>query len=187
MTEHKKMKINLFLGVVLLVALGVQQAVIMEMGSMRTPGVASAAGLTGDVTKDSIALVLSQGAPEVYGSELGVSFDAVQESINIMRQLDPAYGTKDVGLTSDEQARYTDVGTRISCEYCCGAKSIVFPDGSPACGCAHSIAMRGLIAYLVKFHGDTYSNDEILRELARWKGMFFPWTSNDLFNVNRIG
>lgn len=133
-------------------------------------------GLTGDLAQDAIKLVISSGIPKVYGSELGVSFDfdKVQDSINIMAQFDPTYGQKKIVLTGDELKRYIDIGLRIACEYCCGATSIVFKDGEAACGCAHSQAMRGLAAYLIKNHDEEYSNDEILRELSRWKGMFFP-------------
>ena len=34
--------------------------------------------------------------------------------------------------------------------------------------------MRGLEAYLIKNHGSEYSDDQILRELAVWKGRYFP-------------
>lgn len=133
--------------------------------------------LTGDISKDSISLAISSGAPEVYGAELNVSFDQVQQSMNIMRQYDP-YDFKPGGNRiipeGNNLKRYTDIGNRISCEYCCGAKAIVGKDGKAACGCAHSMAMRGLAAYLITKHGSEYNDDEILRELARWKGMYFP-------------
>lgn len=131
-------------------------------------------GLTGNLVEDSVKLVISQGVPDLYGKELGISFDEVQQSINIMKQYDPTYGKQKIVLSSDDLSRYIDVGLRISCEYCCGAKAIIRQDGRAACGCAHSQAMRGLLAYLIKNHGDQYTNDELLRELARWKGMFFP-------------
>ena len=34
--------------------------------------------------------------------------------------------------------------------------------------------MRGLAAYLLQNHSDEFTNDEILQELARWKGLYFP-------------
>src|SRR3990167_9331858 len=68
---------------------------------------------TGKALDDAIKLTISQGAPAVYGEELGVSFDRVQEAIDALSRFDPGYGTE-------------------------------------------------------------YSDDEILRELAMWKGMFFP-------------
>ena len=34
--------------------------------------------------------------------------------------------------------------------------------------------MRGLTKYLIKFHGDEYSDAEILEEVGKWKVLFFP-------------
>lgn len=190
-SQRKLSVINAVLLVVFAVFLGLNQAVIAEINeklgiagpdslvkfaSFQKSQTANSEGisLSGDIMDDTVKLVASAGAPAVYGEELGVSFSQVQQSINIMKQYDPAYGGQKIILEGDDLKRYTDIGLRIACEYCCGAKSIVFADGSAACGCAHSIAMRGLMAYLIKNHGDEYSDDEILRELARWKGMYFP-------------
>lgn len=131
-------------------------------------------GLAGDAAQDAIKLVISKGVPDVYGPELNVTFDQVQQSMNVMAKFDPTYGKNKITLTSDGLKRYIDIGLKIACEYCCGAKSIVFQNGEAACGCAHSQAMRGLAAYLIQNHGSEYSNDQILRELARWKGVYFP-------------
>lgn len=130
--------------------------------------------LSGNIVEDVIKLVVSQGIPEVYGAELGISYDQVQQSINVLRQYDPTYGKQGIVLEGDNLKRYIDVGLKISCEYCCSAKSIINQNGQGACGCAHSQAMRGLMAYIIQNHGSEYSNDEILRELARWKGLYFP-------------
>ena len=129
---------------------------------------------TGNALDDAIKLTISQGAPAVYGEELGVSFDRVQEAIDALSRFDPGYGNQKIMLDDLGKKRYTKIGLSISCEYCCGAKAIIFPNGEAACGCAHSQAMRGLAAYLLKNYGTEYSDDEILRELAMWKGMFFP-------------
>lgn len=130
--------------------------------------------LSGNLGEDAVKLVIAGGAPEKYGAELNVSFDQVQASMNVMKQFDPGYGNQKIILTGEALKRYTDVGLRISCEFCCGAKAIVFANGEAACGCAHSQAMRGLAAYLIQQHGAEYTDDEILRELALWKGRYFP-------------
>ncbi len=183
--------INLFLIFVLLLSMGINQAVVaktydqMGMKSDVFKAITGAViktklsdsgnvALAGNATADAIKLVISQGVPEVYGPELAVSYDAVQQSMNVLLQYDPTYGKQKIVLTGDDLNRYIDIGSKIACEYCCGATSIVFKDGQAACGCAHSQAMRGLAAYLIKNHGAEYTNDQILRELARWKGMFFP-------------
>ncbi len=130
--------------------------------------------LTGNLAEDAVKLVFMTGVPEVYGQELNISYDEVQPSIDILKQYDPDYGRKKLDLTPEEKQRYIDTVLKISCEFCCGAESIIFKDGRAACGCAHSQAMRGLAVYLIKTHGAQYSNDQILKELAIWKSRYFP-------------
>mgnify|MGYP001612323765 FL=1 len=130
--------------------------------------------LSGNIGEDAVKLAYAQGIPDIYGAELAVNFDDVQNSMNIMKRFDLGYGNNKPSLTIEEMKRYTSVNLRISCEFCCGAKAIVSETGEASCGCAHSQAMRGLTAYLIKNHGAKYTDDEILRELARWKGKYFP-------------
>ncbi len=120
--------------------------------------------------------IIPKGIPSVYGAELGVSFDdvtpnnpKVESTINILGNLDNS-----ITLTGDDMKRYIDVASQISCEYCCGAKSIIFDNGQAACGCAHSYAMRGLAKYLIKNHGSEFTDDQILEEMGKWKVLFFP-------------
>ena len=121
--------------------------------------------------------VVPTGTPEVYGSELGVSYDDVSPqdqqkanaAITKLGQLDQT-----IELEGDNLDRYISIVSQISCEYCCGADSIIFSSGKPACGCAHSYAMRGLAKYLIKDHGSEFTDDEILEELGKWKTLFFP-------------
>ncbi len=134
----------------------------------------------GNLSADVGNLIMISGQPEIYGSELGVEYvnpvnqQLMNQMIARMKQYDPTYGTNKITLTGESLKRYIDIGSRIACEYCCGAKTLVFKDGQAACGCAHSQSMRGLAAYLLKYHGGHYSDDQILRELARWKGLYFP-------------
>ncbi len=128
--------------------------------------------------------VIPKGIPDVYGKELGVSFDDI--SPNDQSKADSTIRTlgvldTQIQLTGDLLQRYIDAVSQISCEYCCGAKSIIFESstgkykaGDSACGCAHSYAMRGLAKYLLKNHADEFSNDQILEELGKWKTLFFP-------------
>ena len=135
---------------------------------------ANSSGLTGDLTQDAVKLVVQKGIPEKYGEKLGVSFDQVVTSMDIMKEFDPTYGKEKIALAGNDLQRYIDIALKISCEFCCGAPAIIDKTGAAACGCAHSQAMRGLAAYLIKNYGQDYTNDQILRELARWKGAFFP-------------
>ncbi len=121
--------------------------------------------------------VIPRGVPKIYGQELGVSYDDISASnlqsteatIGKLGNLDNS-----IALEGADLARYIKVVSQISCEYCCGAQSIIFSNGQAACGCAHSYAMRGVAKYLIKNHGTEYSDDEILGELGKWKTLFFP-------------
>lgn len=115
------------------------------------------------------------GIPAVYGQELDISFDNVQDAINKVRLFGPTYGKGDkkITLTGENLKRYTNIGQQIACEYCCKATTLVRKDGVAACGCAHSIMMRGLAAYLVENHPEL-SDKQILNELKTWKITYFP-------------
>ncbi len=120
-------------------------------------------------------IVVAHGVPEKYGVELNLSFDRVQESMNIMKQYDQSqYGKGLIKLNQEQLKRYAGIGLKIACEFCCTAKALTREDGSAACACGHSIAMRGLIAYLIDKHGSEYTDEQILHEIARWKGSYFP-------------
>jgi hypothetical protein len=117
--------------------------------------------------------VIPSGVPEIYGKELGISFDRVQEAINKVAPFGPTYGKKKINLTENEKARYIKIGSQTACKYCCGATTLVFENGRASCGCAHSQMMRGLAAYLIKNHPEM-SDEEILNELNKWRATFFP-------------
>ena len=113
----------------------------------------------------------------VYGAELGVSYDDI--SPNDQQRADAAIRKlamldTSIELSGADLERYIAIGSKISCEYCCGAESIIFSNGQPACGCAHSYAMRGVAKYLITKHGSEYTDDQILEELGKWKTLFFP-------------
>lgn len=136
---------------------------------------------SGGITGGAIGIVsaseiIPTGVPDFYGKELGISYDDVSASnsqladqtIKVMSNID-----RTTTLEGDDLQRYIKIVSEISCEYCCGANSIIFDDGRAACGCAHSYAMRGLGKYLILNHPDM-SDDEILSELGKWKVLFFP-------------
>ncbi len=121
--------------------------------------------------------VIPTGTPNIYGAELKVSFDDItpnnpQLADAAIRKL----GVLDeqIVLSGDDLNRYISIVSKISCEYCCGAPSIIFDNGDAACGCAHSYAMRGLAKYLISEHGSEFADDQILEELGKWKTLFFP-------------
>ena len=132
---------------------------------------------TNTSTTVSLADVRPKGTPAIYGNELGVRYDDVSaDNPTSANQAIQKLAAKDreITLESTDQQRYIKIASEISCEYCCGAQSIIFSNGQPACGCAHSYAMRGVAKYLIKNHGSQFTDDQILEELGKWKVLFFP-------------
>lgn len=165
------------LGVIVALAAANQYFIARAAGpaGAATPAAAAATATAATAPSgDPVSLAIATGVPAVYGQELNVSYDAVEASMTALGAYDPDYGSKALALTPEQQQRYVAIGSRISCEYCCGARAIVAPNGKAACGCAHSQAMRGLANYLLARHGTEVNDDQILRELARWKARFFP-------------
>ena len=123
----------------------------------------------------SASEIIPKGDPSIYGEELGISFDDVSASNPQLADTTMAKLSKyeDMQLDSVQMERYVKIGSSIACEYCCGAKTLVFSNGERACGCAHSYAMRGLEKYLITKHPDM-TDLEILNELGKWKVLFFP-------------
>jgi len=129
-------------------------------------------GVSGNATLSAAQLaeaVVPRGVPAIYSAELGVSFEQPVQSLAILAPLDDQ-----ITLSGNDLQRYINIGTKISCEYCCGADSIIFNTGEAACGCQHSYAMRGLAKYLISKHGSQFSDEQVLEELGKWKTMFFP-------------
>ena len=118
---------------------------------------------------------LPSGIPDIYGQELNISFDKVQDAINKVRVFGPTHGKEGqkINWTGENLKRYINIGSHIACQYCCRAKTLVRKDGKAACGCAHSIMMRGLTAYLLENHPEL-SDERILEELNTWKIAYFP-------------
>jgi len=119
--------------------------------------------------------VLPKGTPDIYGSELGVSYNDVSASNPSLADATMKKLAKyeDMQLNKEQMERYIKIGSSIACEYCCGAKTLIFSNGERACGCAHSYAMRGLAKYLLTKHPEMTDLD-ILNELGKWKVLFFP-------------
>lgn len=136
--------------------------------------------ITGNIVANTNNLVIDiipKGIPRIYGKELDVSYDYISSSNPELADLTiRKLGTLDQRLEvgGKDLERYISIVSRISCEYCCGADSIIFADGRAACGCAHSFAMRGLAKYLIKYHPNEFTDDQILEELGKWKTLFFP-------------
>jgi len=74
------------------------------------------------------AAVIPTGVPIIYGGELGISYDDISpndqssadRTIRILGNLD-----RTITLEGENLDRYIDITSQISCEYCCGAQSII--------------------------------------------------------------
>ena len=134
-------------------------------------------GLSSGGSLQAISEIIPTGIPLVYGAEVGVSYDDISptdqnRANNAIAKLS-AYD-KSMELTGSDLQRYIKIASEISCEYCCGANSIITANGQAACGCAHSYSMRGVAKYLIKYHPNEFTDDQILEELGKWKTLFFP-------------
>ena len=153
------------LGIIAVLAL----VITFNAGKIYSPSV------TGETITVSASEIIPKGIPAVYGKEIGVSYDDISPNNPALADATIAKLTRYEGmqLASDQMERYIKIGLSISCEYCCGANAIIFPNGERACGCAHSYSMRGLAKYLLTKHPNM-SDSEILSELGKWKVLFFP-------------
>jgi len=167
-------KVNLGLLVIALLVVLFNSYQLAQIGQIERSVTANAvAGLTSSI--------IPTGVPSIYGSELGISFDDVSAldsyradaTIAKLGQLDTS-----ITLSGADKERYINVLYKMengmSCEYCCGARAIIFENGEPACGCAHSYAMRGLAKYLITKHAGDYDDKGLLEEVGKWKTLFFP-------------
>src|SRR3989344_2444877 len=124
------------------------------MGSMQGAIVAPQAGQAQTAAAAAVKGpdVIPKGIPEIYGKELGVSYDDVSAADQAKAEVTiKKLGVLDqkLKLSGADKERYISIASMISCEYCCGVESIIFKNGEAACGCAHSFAMRGLAKYLI--------------------------------------
>ncbi len=164
-------KIVLVIGAILLV--------IVFYNTFRLTNIKTNTSISGNSILSSVSAseIIPSGNPKIYGKELNIRYDDISASnsqttkstIGILANLDNS-----ITLTGSDLERYVKIGSMIACEYCCGAKTLVFSNGQPACGCAHSYAMRGVAKYLISKHGSEFTDDEILEELGKWKVLFFP-------------
>ncbi len=157
--------------------LGQMKDMVMVGSAMSGAAVNTGATEVSDPNVD----IIPRGVPAIYGAELGISFDDISaDNPSLADSTIETLGALDnsITLTGKDLERYIDILYNkeggMGCEYCCGAKSVIFNNGQPACGCAHSFAMRGLTKYLITKHGSEYTDDEILEEAGKLKVLFFP-------------
>lgn len=126
---------------------------------------------TGNPAQDAINYIIPTGTPwylaNELGAQLGISFDDPITAQNVWRSLE-----RNIQLDSDQQARYNRLISIFTCDYCCGGPNSVTTINR--CGCAHAYAWKGMAKFFVGYYGDEYSDEEILGEMTRWKGLWYP-------------
>src|SRR3989338_11530889 len=168
-----KMKSNvLYVLLVVFVAVTVFNSYILfSIGAGSKTSTHRSVQLTGDPVQDAINSVIPTGTPDGYGPALGVSFDDPVAGLSILANLHRQIPTN--SLSAEEKQRYINVGTKISCEFCCSAPAVVDESGRDLCGCSHALSFMGLSKYMVMNHPD-WTDDQILLELTKWKSLYYP-------------
>ena len=126
--------------------------------------------------EDAIAIMIPTGTPEYSGSLGGISFDDPVTSMEYLAKWYPTINDEIKNNNPEIWQRYLKLAAAprgISCEYCCGIGSQgITADGEKKCGCQHLPALLGLTLGLMK---DTdYSDAQVLKEVMKWKTLFFP-------------
>jgi len=125
--------------------------------------------------EDAVAIMFPTGTPD-YGEELGVSFDDPIGSLDKLSKMYRGLKAEVERNNPEGWNRFMNLASKpvgISCEYCCGVGAVgIQKDGSSACGCQHNPALLTIALYLSAY--TDYSDGEILREVMKWKTLFFP-------------
>lgn len=127
-----------------------------------------------ETTEDAIAIMIPTGTPE-YGEAMGVSFD---DPVTALSLLENGYYTLKEQAQADPVVweRYLNLAAEprgVSCEFCCGIGAAgVTKEGKSKCGCAHNPAAQSVTLWLIL--NTDYSDAEILKEVYRWKALWFP-------------
>ena len=123
---------------------------------------------------DAISMIVPRGVPE-YGAEMGISFDDPVVSLDKMASGYNALKAK-VETNPEVWSRYLNLAANprgISCEFCCGIGAQgVDAKGKLRCGCKHNPAVQTLTFWLML--NTDYTDAEILKEVMRWKAIWFP-------------
>ena len=125
--------------------------------------------------EDAMAIMFPTGTPD-YGADLGVSFDDPIGSLTTLSKMYRPLKAEVQKNNPEAWQRFFTLAQKpvgISCEYCCGITSVgINKNGDSACGCQHNPALLTVALYLTTY--TDYSEGDILREVMRWKTLFFP-------------
>jgi len=134
-----------------------------------------------ETTNDAIAIMFPTGTPD-YGQELGVSYDDPIGSLSILSVMYRGLKSEVQQKNPEAWSRFMNLASQpvgISCEFCCGVGAVgINKQGDSACGCQHNPALLSVALYLTTY--TDYTDGEILREVMKWKTLFFP---KDMINI----
>ncbi|RME32153.1 hypothetical protein D6789_00490 [Candidatus Woesearchaeota archaeon] len=133
-------------------------------------------------TADEVMGVLFPTGTPPYGEDLGVSFDEPVASLaklaKMYRPLKAEVEEKD----PEAFQRFVNLASKprgVSCEFCCGVGPAgADSKGNSRCGCQHNPAVLSVALYLTAY--TDYTDAEILREVMKWKTLFFPKNMIDI-------
>jgi hypothetical protein len=120
-------------------------------------------------------VMIPQGSAP-YLDELGITYDDPVTALNFLaRELFPRTD-QEIRKNDEQLQRYINLASKprgVSCEYCCGVGPIgATPEGKSRCGCTHNPGVLAITQYLIMYSDMT--DAEILREVMRWKALWFP-------------
>ncbi len=126
--------------------------------------------------QDVMEIMLPTGTPEYSSALGGITFDDPITSLNYLSKWYDVINEDIKNNDPEVWQRYLNLAAAprgISCEFCCGVGSQgITANGDPKCGCQHSPAFLAITLGLMKY--TDYSDAEILREIMKWKTLFFP-------------
>lgn len=155
--------------VFLTVLVGINQYLVFSINSAMARVPVTGRAAAPEETTDIVQQIYEEVVPnEGERTEYGITFSA--DGMNVLVDY-----YRSIELTGSERERFINIGTQpdTSCEYCCGIGDgpAITEDGRAKCGCAHHLALIGLMKYLVQ---QGYADDQIFQEIQRWKAYFFP-------------
>ena len=128
-----------------------------------------------------MAMMFPTGTPE-YGEKLGVTFDDPVNALSTLSKMFRPLKSEVEKSNPEAFRRYVNLASTpkgVSCEYCCGVGPAgADKNGNSVCGCQHNPALLAVTLYLTAY--TDYTDAEVLREVMRWKTLFFP---KDMINL----
>ncbi len=127
--KKNEIKINKIINILLMIGFFLVLFNQFQLSQLRSYGFENYNDISTGVLIDAEAsYVLPKGVPRVYGQELGIKYDNVNannqqladQTINVLGNLD-----RTITLDGENLERYVDIVSDMSCEYCCGAESII--------------------------------------------------------------